>query len=233
MNIITKPAISKCATAAALIACTLFAQSCSKPTQVSEPNISITADPPHHTVRYLDGIEYEQHSEFGRAFSNWAFFCRPQIQVKELPELRQGTTLTFEVTAVSVKLQLDLIQTLPLGVKEPLRKHEETHCVMTAQVYKEAPQVAAQIAKTMLGQKIVVESHGNENDAKADAEVKATRDFKDEYRKTVTAEADEVAIIFDRITNHGMNSVTNEDGSRKSFEERKRKKQEGEKKNGA
>jgi hypothetical protein len=216
-----------------LIVAILFAQSCSRPSEFSQPNIFISADPPRLTVRYLDGIEYEQHSEFGRAFSNWAFFCRPQVQVKELPELRQGTTLTFEVTALSVKLQLDLVQTLPLGVKEPLRKHEEQHCAMTAKLYKAAPKVAAEIARRMIGRRLAVESHGNETTAKADAELQAIRDFKDQYRKEVTAEADQVAIIFDRITDHGMNSVTNEDGSRRAFEERNRKKQEGEKKNGA
>jgi hypothetical protein len=232
MNITTPcRAISKHAITAALIACTLLAQSCSEHSSTSsQSNISITAEPPHIRVRYLDGIEWEQHSEFGRAFTDWAFICRPQIQLKELTELRKGNTSTFEVTAISVKLQLDLTQTLPFGVKEPLRKHEEMHCTMTAEIYKQAPKIATEIAKNMIGRKIVVESNGNSNGAKADAEIQATREFKSEYKKAVSNEADELAKIFDRITKHGMNDVTNEDGSRRSFEERKSQKHDGEKK---
>jgi sugar-specific transcriptional regulator TrmB len=135
--------------------------------------------------------------------------------------------------AINVKLQLDLTQSLPLGVKEPLRKHEETHCAMTAEVYKQAPQIATEIARRMIGRKIVVQSNGNENAAEADAEFQAAKDFKGEYKKAVSNEADEAAKIFDRITNHGLNSVTNEDGSRRSFEELRSQKHEGEKKNGS
>jgi len=230
MNISSDRAISTYVTAAALIACGLVAQSCAKP---STDTISITADAPHTRVRYLDGIEFEQHSEFGRAYSDWSFFCKPQIQVKELTDLRQGKTFTFEVTGISAKLQLELIQSLPIGVKDPLRKHEETHCAMTADVYKQAPKAAAEIAKKMIGRRIVIESNGNANDARADAEFQARKDFKIEYQKTVGAQADELSKIFDRVTKHGMNGVTNEDGVRRSIEEHNRKENKGEKTNGA
>ena len=208
----------------------LSAQSCSV---APEQTISVKADIPHTSIKYLDQIEWAQRSEFGRAYSDWAFFCKPILRVKELNELGDGNKRTFEVTGVNITLQLELTETLPYGVKDPLRKHEDTHCKMTTSLYQQGPAIATEIAQSMIGKKIIVDSIVDENAAKAAAILAARTDITSAYKKRLASRADEVAVIFDRITNHGMNGVTNEDGSKKAFEELDQKQKEGEKKNGA
>lgn len=231
-KLISKPipkSLSLAAVIVALISCALATQSC---TTSSHQTVEISADPPYTRVRYLDGIELEQHSKFGRAFTDWVFFCNPKFQFKELNELRQGKSYTFEITAISAKLRLELTQSLPIGVKDPLRKHEETHCAMTADVYKKGPETASAIAHSMIGQKIVVELASNENDARVQAEFQARRNFNVAYQKSVASKADELSKIFDRITHHGMNDVTNADGVKRSIDEYNKKEAEGETKHG-
>jgi hypothetical protein len=180
--------------------------------------VSIEATPPNIQVKYLDDIYWKQRTKFGRAYTNWSFACPAIVKVKELTDLRKANSYVFEVTNVDIVLALDMTQSLPDGVKEPLRKHEETHCQMSCEVYKEAPQAATEIATAMIGKKVVVTAPDPDT-ARRMAALEARTQITTEYKKRIAFKADELGVIFDRITNHGMNGVTNAEGSTRSFEE--------------
>lgn len=199
-----------------LVACITAVQSCSR---FSDGHTSIQVDPPHTAVKYLDDIYFRQKSEFGRAYTVWSFICRPSVKVQEKQELRKLNEYVFEVTDVDMNISLEMSQTLPYGVKNPLRLHEDTHCNMTAEVYKDAPRVAKEIAREMIGKKIVVSASESPQAAKATALLSARTDITTAFRERVADKADALAVIFDRVTRHGMNGVTNEEGSKQSFDE--------------
>jgi len=180
--------------------------------------VSVQATPPNIQVKYLDDIYWKQRTKFGRAYTDWSFACPAVVKVKELTDLRKANSYVFEVTNVDIVLALNMTQSLPDGVKDALRKHEETHCQMSSDVYKEAPQAATEIATAMIGKKVSVTA-SDPDTARRMASLEARTQITSEYKKRVAFKADALGVIFDRITNHGMNGVTNADGSKRSFEE--------------
>jgi hypothetical protein len=198
-------------------AVSLLLQSCSQ----SEHRVSVTAAAPTTTPKYLDDIEWKQRTEFGRAFSNWAFLSNTHFNLNKIDEKREGGRhiFQFEITGANIKLGLECTETLPIGVKDPLRKHEDMHCQMTTECYQAAPDTAKKIAQEMVGQKITISEVDDQRSAEKLAQLECKRRFSLEYRVTTQTKADRLADIFDRITNHGLNGVSNEDGRQRSFDE--------------
>ena len=112
-----------------------------------------------------------------------------------------------------------MFQTLPYGVKNPLRKHEEMHCTMTAECYKDAAKTAKEIAQGLIGKKITINKVQDEATAEKFAVIEAKKLFNTKYKEQTSIKADKLAVIFDRITNHGLNGVSNEDGRLRSLDE--------------
>ena len=185
-------------------------------------SVAVRADSPHTTVRYLDDIEWRQRTEFGRAYSDWTFLCTSNFKFDK--PIKEDGNYVFVVEAVDVKLGLELVETLPIGVKDPLRKHEDMHCQMTAECYKDAEQTATKIAKEMIGKRFVVSSAADETAAEKAALLDARRAFAGNYKEQTSMVADKLAVIFDRVTNHGLNGVSNADGRQKSLDEYKEQK---------
>lgn len=204
-------------TAALIVAMSIAIQSCSQ----VERGVSVTSSAPTTKVAYLDDIEWKQRTEFGRAYSNWAFLTTTHFDLKKVDEKDQeGRHIyEFEIVGANIKVGLECIETLPIGVKDPLRKHEEMHCKMTTECFQSAPDTAKKIAQELVGQKITIAEGSDLRSAEKLAQLECKRRFSNEYRVTTQTKADKLAEIFDRITNHGLNGVTNEEGRQRSFDE--------------
>lgn len=139
--------------------------------------------------------------------------------MKPLPELSKPGTWVFEVTGVSMKLALPLRTWLPFGCKDKLRAHEAGHIKMCEEIYKKADSVAHQCGAAMMGRHIEVSGHNSAKSAEEGAFTEATRTLDADYREKMEAEADGAGVIYDRITNHGMNEVPEEKAMKEAFEE--------------
>jgi len=202
--------------ALSLTACSRF-----RTDQVPAPkdgSISVTVEPSTTEIKYLDGIYWPQGKACGRAYTYWTFMCRPDFHLKPLPELVKPHVWTYEVTAVSMKLALPLRTWLPFGCKDKLRAHEAGHTKMCEELYKKADTVARQCATEMMGRHIEAAAE-NESAAKTAAFTDATRTLDADYRNKMEAVADGAGVIYDRITNHGMNDVPEEKAMKEAFDE--------------
>jgi len=181
-------------------------------------SITILVEPSTTEVKYLDGIYWPQGKACGRAYTYWTFMCRPVFQLKVLPELSKPHFWVFEVTAVSIKVALPLRTWLPFGCKDKLRAHEAGHIKMCEELYKNADTVARQCATEMMGRHIQ-SAADNEESARESAITEATRTLDSEYREKMSSAADGAGVIYDRITNHGMNDVPEEKAMKEAFDE--------------
>jgi len=147
----------------------------------------------------------------------WVYDCQPQFRLKELK--RSQGEFNLEVTAVDIHLGLTVTTWYPFLVQDRLRKHEEAHYKMSVLLYNDAAQTAARdCAKDLMGQEVTVT--GSElQPCKEKAELELTRTLNAAYREKMSDKADQQAQIFDRITNHGLNDVPNEEGIKRAFEE--------------
>ncbi len=206
-----------------VLALAMLTAACSRLQSMTEPSlkdgtIAITVEQPTTEVKYLDGIYWPQGKACGRAYTYWTFMCRPEFHFKPLPELGKPGLYVYEVTAVSMKLALPLRTWLPYGVQNKLRLHEEGHIKMCEEIYKKADSLARQCASEMMGRHIQVQS----TDAKTALEgayTEATRTLDADYRNKINSIADGAGVIYDRITNHGMNDVIEAKAIKDSFEE--------------
>src|ERR1700738_767249 len=73
-----------------------------------EHAIIIHIEPPKTTVRYLDGMYWPQGAACGKAYTYWSFICRPEFNIKEIPQLSKDHEYMFEVSGVSMTLSLPL-----------------------------------------------------------------------------------------------------------------------------
>jgi hypothetical protein len=185
---------------------------------LKDGSISITVEPPTTEVKYLDGIYWPQGKACGRAYTYWTFMCRPEFHLKPLPELWKPGLYVYEVTAVSMKLALPLRSWLPYGVQDKLRVHEEGHIKMCQEIYKNADKMARQCASEMMGRHIQVQARDSET-ALQGAYTEATRTLDADYRNKIDSIADGTGVIYDRITNHGMNDVGEATAMKDSFAE--------------
>jgi hypothetical protein len=205
------------------LAVALLMSGCSRlrrdaPQKPKDGTISITVEPATTEVKYLDGIYWPQGKACGRAYTYWTFMCRADFQIKPLPELTKPGLWFFEVTAVSMKLALPLRTWLPFDVKDKLRAHEAGHIAMCQQIYSQAEPVARECAKAMIGRHIEVSAMDAQT-ALAGAYTEATRTLDANYRDKMAAISDGSGVIYDRITDHGMNEVPEAKAIKESFEE--------------
>ncbi len=201
-----------------LSACSRLRMNSSQPL-AKDGSVSVSVEPATTEVKYLDGIYWPQGKACGRAYTYWTFMCRPDFQLKPLPALSKPGTWVFEVTGVSMKVALPLRTWLPFDCKDKLRAHEAGHIKMCEVIYKKADSVARQCATEMMGRHIEVSGHNTATSAKDGAMIEATRTLDAAYREKMEAEADGAGVIYDRITNHGMNEVPEEKAMKEAFEE--------------
>lgn len=210
----------KTAKVLALAALTAVAAcSCARPlVKPQEHAITVSLEPPKTTVRYLDGMYWPQGAACGRAYTYWSFICRPEFNIKEIPQLSKDHEYMFDVSGVSMTLSLPLTIWLPFGVKDKLRLHEDGHRKMCEQTYKNAEKIARECAQELMSRHI--RAYGADAKAAQEiAETEARRSLDAQYHQRITDIADGSSEIYDRITNHGMNEVPEDKAIKESFEE--------------
>jgi hypothetical protein len=204
----------------ACIAVALNLAACAPVDDTSAPpdKITISAAKPVNTIRYLDNLYFPAALACGRAYTYWDFDCRPTVYIKELPQLRQPGQYVFQATGAFVKISLKVTQWYPFGIQDKLRKHEEAHYKMCLHLYAKGTIAAREAAQSVVGKKIT-SSAGNLETAKDAAELELQRSIEADYRHNIAEQADVQGVIFDRITNHGMNDVNEKKGIKQALEE--------------
>lgn len=177
-------------------------------------SIVVEVQQPVAEIKYLDGIYWPQGKACGRAYTYWTFICRPEFQIKELPSTKNNQR-TFEVTAVSMKLALPLRTWLPYGVSDKLKAHEAGHIQMCRDIYKNAEAIAHASAEELMGRHI--RAGGDAKTAREAAYIEASRTLDASYREKIETIANDTGVLFDSITNHGMNDIPESTGMRDSF----------------
>jgi len=143
---------------------------------------------------------------------------RSDIHFAELPYLHTGSTYVFKIDQMHIALALDITMKLPVGVSDKLRKHEESHVEMTEAVYKDAPEIARKCAQPLLEQKFIEHAIDVES-AKAQASRDARMSLSTEYKRLTTDKADTLGRMFDKITNHGKNNVSDAEAKKKALQQ--------------
>jgi hypothetical protein len=193
--------------------------------------IEVEKEPAMISKQTLDNVYYPQGNKCGRAYTYWCFMCTPEFRGNtEVTKSKDGKWLCkFCPTSAKVVLSLPLTVWVPFGVSDKLMLHEYGHCKMCKTVYENADQIARQLAQDILNAKFVG-GGDTRDDASFDAVKNAGDEFSQRYTKKTQLVADEVATIYDRITNHGMNDVPEETAIKQGFDEyyalKQRKKEE-------
>jgi hypothetical protein len=192
-------------------------QACSNPEPVWNEPISVVADPPTNTIRYVDSMYFPQGVVCGSAVTYWVYNCKPDFRLKEVAKEKDGH-FVFAVTAVHVRLGLTVTTLYPFAIQDRLKRHEEAHLKMSYDLYKEAVQTGRDCANNLLGRKIIVEGWDLQT-CKEKALLELGRTLDADYRVRMEEKADQQAAIFDRITNHGLNNVGEEEGIKQALTE--------------
>lgn len=209
---------------AVIFSIALTLQGCSRLRDIFSENhpktgaVTVSVEAPKTEVKYLDGIYWPQGKACGRAYTFWSFMCRPTFQLESVASENTPHLWVYNVTGVSIRTELPLRTWLPFGVKDKLRAHEAAHIKMCEEIYKSAGEIASQCGKEMMGRHIR-SSAPDERTALENAKTEATRTFDAAYRQKMETMADRAGVAFDRITNHGMNDVSEEAGMKQAFDE--------------
>ncbi len=170
------------------------------------------------SVKYLDSRDWPQDKKFGAAYTHWSFIDRTQFDSVLDKEQSKDGLFVFRIEAIKTELTLPITMWLPYGVSAKLHEHEDGHCTICRDVYTNAAHVAVDCAKKMIGKIYRVHAGLLE-----DAQIKLNRETTGEFSSCYTKHSDDVAqdisVIYDKITNHGMNNVGTADGIKQATEQ--------------
>jgi hypothetical protein len=169
-------------------------------------------------VKYLDSRDWPQDKKFGAAYTHWSFIDRTQFESVLDKQRSKDGLFVFRIAAIKTELTLPITMWLPYGVSAKLHEHEDGHCTICRDLYANASHMAVDCAKKMIGKVYRVRAGSLE-----DAQVKLNRETTGEFSSCYTKHSDDVAqdisVIYDKITNHGMNNVGTADGIRQATEQ--------------
>jgi len=162
-------------------------------------------------VKYLDNHDWQQDKKYGSAYTHWAFIDRTQFDTVLAQGRSNNGLYVFQIQKIETELTLPITMWLPYGVSAKLHEHEDGHCTICRDVYGTASKVALSCAKNMIARSVSVRAPSLD-----DARVRLNRDLSAEFSSCYTKNTDDVAqeisVIYDRITNHGINGVATTDG---------------------
>lgn len=210
-----------------IMAMTMLFAACSK------KQIDIDKQPAAITKNNFDTIYFPQGTKCGRAYTYWCFMCMPEFTGDTSFQRKQNEnwSATFIPRTARVALSLPLTIWVPFGVSDKLMMHEYGHCKICKRIYDTAEQVAFKSAKQVLNAQFTA------NEAsKDDASFYAIKNARDElcgrYTQQTQKVADDISVIYDRITNHGMNDVSEDTAIKQAFDEHNTKQTSEEECNG-
>jgi len=170
------------------------------------------------TVTYLDNRDWPQDKKYGSAYTHWSFIDRTQFDSLLDKEHSKNGLFVFRIETIKTDLTLPITMWLPFGVSSKLHVHEDGHCTICRDVYANASHVAVDCAKKLLGKTYSVRA-----DSLDDAQIKLNREttaeFSSCYTKRTDAVAQDISVIYDKLTNHGMNDISTADGIKQATEQ--------------
>ena len=128
------------------------------------------------------------------------------LVVEEKKNADGTSTATVKVTAAQVDLTAAITIWLPLKVDKKTTIHEEAHRQIAEHYYGSADQKASQIARTYIDRTFSATAPTSDEAANA-AMQKGMEEFGREFMKAFHEPMSRTQQIFDRITDHGRNTV--------------------------
>lgn len=111
-----------------------------------------------------------------------------------------------KIESVKVTLQLWVTIWLPNNAPQKLKAHEQGHRRISEKFYENAEKIAAELARPLVGQ--ALEAAGADLDSAVQQAIEQTvRQFCGEYMNQTHFPAERVQKIYDKITDHGRNSL--------------------------
>lgn len=155
------------------------------------------------------------------AVTNSAFSVASQFEVSILEENRLGgrTVSRVRIERVRVTLNLSITLWLPHDADRELMEHEEGHRLISEHFYRDAREIACELAARMIGQtRRGVGSTPDE--ARQAAIAQAIDSLSGDYMARTQRPGARVNARFDEITSHGRNQkITVRDAVRQAIEE--------------
>lgn len=112
------------------------------------------------------------------------------------------------VNHIKVTLKLNITIWTPIHATQHVKDHEEGHREISEYYYRNADQIAREIAEPYLGK--MVELNGQDSDAQSDQALeKIANEITTEYGKELNT--DPTQLLYDSITDHARNDVAYKD----------------------
>ncbi|MBV8780835.1 MAG: hypothetical protein JO353_05495 [Phycisphaerae bacterium] len=193
----------------------------------SESPIVIDHEPPVATRIMFDrfhknpNMPATQPGEAALTQSN--FECAVSIKYQVMSQHKTGDQWHVMVRIGQAHVHTALVDTIYLPQMAPveLRAHEEGHRVMNERVYEEGESIAQQAAGKLLDGEWPGE--GKDVDAAGKAATnRAIAKFSDVYLQHTSRRASALGDIYDKLTNHGRNSLIVANAIKLSFEEERK-----------
>jgi hypothetical protein len=125
----------------------------------------------------------------------------------------EGVKAGVRITSVSIELQTPITIWLPLDAGAKLREHENGHAQISLQGYKDAEQIAEELAKPLVGQTFEATAP-TLDEARQAAIMMAAQQFCRGYHARTRDRVREADTYYDDVTNHGKNNVDGKDAMR-------------------
>jgi len=190
----------------ALLLSLIFLSSCSsqrvivdKAPEVVNKHIYDKDNRPKSEIKLHPSVEANTH---------WEFSFIPEIQGTSTGMERRGNEFvaSMKVDRVKIDLALPIDVWLPESASEKVIAHEEGHISICKHFYKDADYAARELANELLGREF--SGHGqNENECLRNATDAISTALSEAYQKKIIQPANRVSASYDKLTDHGQNSL--------------------------
>lgn len=124
---------------------------------------------------------------------------------------------TIRIDSVKVELGLETTIFLPKDARDKLVAHEQGHREISEAVYQaDAETTARRLAAPLVGQTFTA-TGPDPDTAASNASKVALQRLNDDYMAAVGSRASEVNVMYDKLTDHGRNQVSEADAIQEAF----------------
>jgi len=183
---------------------------------VRQSDVSVFKKPLTVSPKYLQGADWQQDPKAGTAYTHWSFICKSEFVMQLDQTKSKDGAYCFVLRAATVDLELPITVWLPFGISTKLREHEDGHRQICARIYADADKIALDCATKLVGHEFV-ERAPTIPEAELLAAQQARVMLSTSYAERTEAVSLAVSDLYDKITNHGMNSITTSSGVDQAF----------------
>jgi hypothetical protein len=194
-----------------LITLLLFAMPC-----LAE--VSVQRDPPVVKTRMFDPrkppADMPPLKPGEAAVCESKFACQVQVEVEIIETPGEKPTCT--VAGVKAQLRLDVVMWLPNNTTAKIRAHEDGHRQIAELFYARSEEVAKELAQNYQGKQLTITSSDSAHTQPVIKRVAS--EFCQEYLGRIEVPSESAQLRYDKLTDHGRNTLSEKEAIKRAVE---------------